>query len=117
MTTLTERQQKALSLKGSHKIYFENPYADAPFNPDMVDVDEDMKFVRIIANLDEVEVISRTPEYDDIAGRAYIPDSTPEWLYSILDLWDAEEFMESYFEFESEEDIMEFKAICDDVNE
>ncbi len=73
--------------------------------------------IRIIADLDEVEIISMTEAPKNLDGRAYIPDHTPSWLYEILELWDVDEEMESVFLFNSKEDADEFKAICDVVNE
>ena len=118
-TILTERQKEALKIKGNHKIYFENPEADAVANGwTEEEAEENWLRTRIVCDADEVEVQTRSSKWPDyINGRAYIPDWTPDWLYDILDLWDAGQAMESYFEFNSEEDIEEFKAICDDVNE
>lgn len=119
MTSLTERQKKALELKGNHKIYFEDDTRDNEKRLEAGEIDEDyfldFENVRIIANLDEVEIMTETPENG--VGLARIPDYTPDWLYDILELWDCGEFMESMFEFENKEDADEFKAICDVVNE
>ena len=121
MTALTERQKKARALKGNHKIYFEDDTKDNQRFLEYGEIDEDrfeeIKNVRVIADLDEVEIISMTEIPDEYDGRAFIPDYTPDWLYDILDLWTVSEFMESMFEFASKEDADEFKAICDVVNE
>ncbi len=116
---LTDRQKLALTLKGDHSIYFENPEGDAVKNGwTEEEAEENFHLTRIVCDADEVDVQTRKPKWPSyLDGRAYIPDWTPDWLYDILELWDAGESMESYFEFESEADIEEFKAICDDVNE
>ena len=121
MTALTERQKKALALKGNHKIYFEDDTRDNQRFLEYGEIDEDrfeeIKNVRVIADLDEVEIISMTETPEDGVGRARIPDHTPAWLNKILLLWNVGEFSESMFEFWSKEDADEFKAICDVVNE
>ena len=121
MTALTERQKKALALKGNHKIYFEDDTRDNQRFLEYGEIDEDrfeeIKNVRVIADLDEVEIISMTEIPDEYDGRAFIPDYTPAWLNKILLLWNVGEFSESMFEFWSKEDADEFKAICDVVNE
>ena len=121
MTTLTERQKKALELKGDHKIYFEDDTRDNEKRLEAGEIDEDdfadFVNVRVVADLDEVDILSMEEIPEDCDGRAIIPDYTPDWLYDILDLWDYGEVMESIFEFESKEDADEFKAICDVVNE
>ena len=121
MTTLTERQKKALVIKGTHKIYFEDDTRDYQKFVKTGEIDkerfEEIKNVRVVADLDEVEIVSMTEIPDGYNGRAFIPDYTPDWLYDILDLWTVGEFMESIFEFASKEDADEFKAICDVVNE
>ena len=121
MTVLTDRQKKALELKGNHKIYFEDDTRDNQKFLVAGEIDkerfEEIKNVRVVADLDEVEIVSMEETSEDCNGRAIIPDYTPEWLYDILDLWTVGEFMESMFEFWSKEDADEFKAICDVVNE
>ena len=121
MTALTERQKKALELKGNHKIYFEDDTRDNEKLLKAGEIDEDdfeeRKNIRVVADLDEVDILSMEEIPEDCDGRAIIPDYTPDWLYDILDLWDYGEDMESIFEFESKEDADEFKAICDVVNE
>ena len=121
MAILTERQKKALELKGNHKIYFEDDTKDNQRCLEIGKIDKDLfeeiKNVRVIADLNEVEIISMGETPEDCDGRAVIPDYTPEWLYDILDLWTVGEFMESMFEFASKEDADELKAICDVVNE
>ena len=114
---MTPRQEKALKLKGSHKIYYEDQTADAKkeFGSDYDDTY--MKNVRIVTDLEKTDVVSTTGWDQGFYGRAKIPDWTPDWLYEILDLWDTSEFMESLFEFASKEDADEFRAICDFVNE
>ena len=118
---MTDRQKHALELKGDHKIYYEDDTADNKKLFDAGELDEsifkDTELVRTIADLSEVRVVSMTEKPEDLDGRAYIPDWTPDWLYKILELWDACEFMESMFEFASKEDADEFKAICDVINE
>ena len=121
MKTLTDRQKKALELKGDHKIYYEDNTKDYQKFVETGEIDEDyldgFENVRIVANLEEVEIISMTETPEDGVGRAYIPDYTPAWLNKILLLWNVGEFSESMFEFWSKEDADEFKAICDVVNE
>ena len=121
MTALTERQKKALALTGNHKIYFEDDTRDNQRFLEYGEIDEDrfeeIKNVRVVADLDEVEIISMTEIPDEYDGRAFIPDYTPDWLYDILDLWTVGEFMESMFDFASKEDADEYKAICDVINE
>ena len=121
MTTLTDRQKKALELKGDHKIYYEDNTKDYQKFVETGEIDEDyldgFENVRIVANLDEVDIISMTETPEDCVGRAYIPDYTPAWLNKILLLWNVGEFSESMFEFWSKEDADEFKVICDVVNE
>ena len=121
MKTLTDRQKKALELKGDHKIYYEDNTKDYQQFVETGEIDENyldgFENVRIVANLDEVEIISTTETPKDCVGRAYIPDYTPAWLNKILLLWNVGEFSESMFEFWSKEDADEFKAICDVVNE
>ena len=118
---LTERQKKALELKGDHKIYFEDSTADnskAVAEGEMdQDQADDFLLWRTIADLDETDVVSTDGKPDYLDGRAYVPDWTPDWLYNILNLWDACEEMESIFSFGSKEDADEFKEICDLVNE
>ena len=118
---LTARQQEALQIKGDHKIYFEDgtaDYAKAVADGEMdQETADDFLLFRTIADLDEVEIISTDGKPDDLDGRAYIPDWSPDWLYDILDLFDACEEMESIFSFGSKEDADEFKEICDFVNE
>ena len=121
MTVLTERQKKALELKGDHKIYFEDDTRDNQRFLEAGEIDEgrfeEIKNVRVVADLDEVEIVSMEEIPDGYDGRAFIPDYTPDWLYDILNLWTVGEFMESIFDFASKEDADEFKAICDVVNE
>ena len=121
MKTLTDRQKKALELKGDHKIYYEDNTKDHQKSVETGEIDEDyldgFENVRIVADLDEVDIMYTTETPEDCVGRAGIPDYTPEWLYDILDLWTVGEFMESMFDFASKEDADEFKAICDVVNE
>ena len=62
---MTERQKKAIALKGDHKIYYER------------DLNDPMGFIAAIANLDEC--ISQ-PD-----GSYLFPDSTPDWLYDVLE--------------------------------
>lgn len=121
MATLTERQKKALAIKGDHKIYFEDDTKDNQRFLEDEEINEDrfeeIKNVRVVADLDEVEIISIGETPEDCDSRAVIPDYTPDWLYDILDLWTVGEFMESMFDFASKEDADEFKVICDVVNE
>ena len=121
MKTLTDRQKKALELKGNHKIYFEDDTRDNEKFLAAGEIDEDrfeeIKNVRVVADLDEVEIISMTEIPDEYDGRAFIPDYTPDWLADIISLWSPGGFMESMFDFASKEDADEFKAICDVVNE
>ena len=122
MKTLTDRQKKALELKGDHKIYYEDNRKDYQKFVETGEIDEDYlddfeMNVRIVADLDEVDIISMTETPEDGVGRARIPDYTPAWLNKILFLWGVGEFAESMFEFWSKEDVDEFKAICDVVNE
>lgn len=121
MTTLTERQKKALELKGDHKIYYEDNTKDYQKFVETGEIEEDylddFENVRIVANLDEVDIIFMTETPEDGVGRARIPDHTPAWLNKILLLWNVGEFAESMFEFWSKEDADEFKAICDVVYE
>ena len=44
-----------------------------------------------------------------------IPDHTPDWLYSIIELYGGCELMESVFEFDSKETIKKLAEICDKV--
>ena len=44
-----------------------------------------------------------------------IPDHTPDWLYSIIELYGGCKLMESVFEFDSKETIKELAEICDKV--
>ena len=63
MTTLTDRQKKALELKGDHKIYYEDNRKDYQKFVETGEIDEDylddFENVRIVADLDEVDIISR----------------------------------------------------------
>ena len=121
MTALTERQKKALALKGNHKIYFEDDTRDNQRFLEYGEIDEDrfeeIKNVRVVADLDEVEIISMTEIPDEYDGRAFIPDYTPDWLADIISLWSPYSFADSMFDFASKEDADEFKTICDVVNE
>ena len=121
MAALTERQKKALALKGNHKIYFEDDTRDNQRFLEYGEIDEDrfeeIKNVRVVADLDEVEIISMTEIPDEYDGRAFIPDYTPDWLADIISLWSPYGFADSMFDFASKEDADEFKAICDVVNE
>ena len=121
MTTLTERQKKALELKGDHKIYYEDNTKDYQKFVETGEIDEDylddFENVRIVADLGEVDIMSTTETPEDCVGRARISDHTPAWLNKILLLWNVGEFAESMFKFWSKEDADEFKAICDVVNE
>lgn len=92
-----ERKQRALEIKGDRKIYFEREL-NAPKELG------EMGIVVYIADLSDC--------YND-EGRWIIPDSTPDWLYDLADLYGFCELMESVFEFEDEETVEEFKEICD----
>ena len=121
MTTLTERQKKALELKGDHKIYFEDDTRDNEKRLEAGEIDEDdfadFVNVRVVADLEEVDILSMEEVPEDCDGRAIIPDYTPDWLADIISLWSPGSFMDSMFNFASKEDADEFKAICDVVNE
>ena len=75
---MTKRQEKALLLKGNHKIYYEDEAAD--IQKEIIEgycTQEDAdrkKNVRTIADLDEVEIVSMTERPDNLDGRAYVPD-------------------------------------------
>ena len=94
-----ERKQKALEIKGDRKIYFER-------EPDAPEEFGEMGIVVDIADLSDC--------YND-GGRWIIPDRTPDWLYSIIELYSGCELMESVFEFDSKETIKELAEICDTV--
>ena len=110
---LTERQKRALEIKNRNhkKIYLQ-----------VVEDDEDWEGYDNLCIVTDLGEFVDEDEYDneyfdpeDYCDMYGIPDWTPDWLYEILDLWDAGEEMESYFTFESREDVEEFKKICDAV--
>lgn len=114
---LTERQKKALKLKGDHEIYYEDDRRFAKEAGYSQKELEEAENWRIITDLEETDVVSTTGFPEGLNGCAYIPDFTPHWLYKIIRLWDCYEIQESKFEFDSEADANEFKAICDFVVE
>jgi len=97
---MTERQNKALEIKGNHKIYLQET-EDIFFN----------KRLTVVMDLDDPKVKLDEENIADV-----LCDHTPDWLYEILELFNAGEEMESAFTF-NESNLSELKEICDIVHE
>jgi hypothetical protein len=97
-----ERKDEALKLKGDHKLYL-------CIEKDCPEGD--------IYNAAEVADLEDCIEPKHEGDMWIIPDHTPDWLYSIIELYGGCELMESVFEFDSKETIKELAEICDTVIE
>ena len=104
---MTQRQQQALRIMGDHSIFF--AFANFESDPD----DEN---IFIVADLDSVLEENGIDDIDDLDIDDFaIPDYSPDWLYDVMSLFDADEYVESFFQFQNEDDVEEFKEICDFV--
>ena len=100
-TMMTERQRKAVEIKEkkNKELYLEFPRKSIIKEDNIVLVAD----LRWMLNHNESLV----------GGCDTEPYSTPKWIYKIVGLFDAEEYMPSYFEFKSTDDLKEFIEICD----
>jgi hypothetical protein len=100
---MTEKQERALKIKGSNKIYFGRERS----NP-----------IGLVCEIADLSMCT-PPE----PGETFwtIPYETPDWLHEVLEIFGLgytfDELQESVFDFEDLSDIDEIKGICDIIIE
>ena len=117
---MTERQKKALELKGNHRIFLfrEAMYVKAILGGTLSKTgNEELLSAYDIVDADEVNMTEeKAKDWKENPDHLIIPDYTPDWLRNVVDCFDNvyEEF-ESLFNFPDDDTIREFKEICDFV--